>query len=97
MEKNLKLWRLQSAQDLEKYKKELEERMEKILQPYRTQLAEVEDLIKAMRGGPRTPAKNPIKKGFSYRGRHWTQRPENREKLLAATMKGHQTKKGFQV
>jgi len=34
------------------------------------------------------------KKGFKYNGTHWTQKPENREKLLRMCRKGAKTKNG---
>lgn len=33
-------------------------------------------------------------KGFSYKGKHWTQRPENKDKVRAMTAKGLETKYG---
>lgn len=33
------------------------------------------------------------KKGFSYKGKHWTQKPENKERLKAMLKKAARTKK----
>lgn len=42
-------------------------KMEMDEQPYR----------KTRRTHPSSKVNNPIKKGYSYKGKHWTQRPEN--------------------
>jgi hypothetical protein len=42
--------------------------------------------------GKKQPPHSPTKRGFSYKGKHWTQRPGNRAKLLAMAKKSAKTR-----
>jgi DNA repair photolyase len=107
MEKNFKLWVLQSTQDLEKYKKELEQQAEEAARPYRVQIQRVERLINAMKedGAPQQMPlwqepkvhKGAAAKGFRYEGTHWTQDPNRKAQLREAIQKGIQTRRGYRA
>ena len=43
-------------------------------------------------GRPPKLPRSPTKKGFTYKGRHWTQRPENKKKLLAMAERSANTR-----
>lgn len=93
------LWKSQSVEDLRAYRESLEKEKVLRIQPIDARIAEVDGLIEAMKKGQPeftlTPSPKPAEsrrsaqKGRRYAyGTHWTQRPENAQKVSENARKG---------
>lgn len=102
MTKSFKLWRSQSIQDLKSYRKMLEAQKIQAIQPLDETIRDIDRLIHAMQGeeitkavvtsSPKVTSSSPLRKGTNkgYRypkGTHWTQLPENKERVRELALK----------